>query len=178
MAQVLTIHDDGRTIQLGVGTRLELRLPDNPSTGYRWSVEADSRFVTVEEGVYTQLVHGLGGGGERQWWINTCQTGCTTLRLSRWRPWESESSAIERFAVTLEILSGHPWELCLKVLGRQIGHGGAFSLALLSLQGRGVECRSQSWLFLGPARRLVPSMAITALVRSRLRRDEPAGSLS
>jgi inhibitor of cysteine peptidase len=108
MAQVLTIHDDGRTIQVGVGVRLELRLPDNPSTGYRWSVEVDSRFVTVEEGVYTQLVHGLGGGGERQWWITTCQAGSTTLRLSRWRPWESEQSAIERFAVTLEILSGHP----------------------------------------------------------------------
>ena len=37
MAQALTIRDDGRTIHVGVGARLELRRPDSPSTGCSWT---------------------------------------------------------------------------------------------------------------------------------------------
>lgn len=105
MPPVLTIRDDGRTLQVGFGARLELRLPDNPSTGYRWTVDADPRFVVVEEGGYTQLGQGPGAGGERQWWITPRRVGTTRLRLRRWRPWEGEQATIERYAVTLRILS-------------------------------------------------------------------------
>lgn len=108
MKQVLTIRDHGRTVQVSVGARLELRLADNPSTGYCWTVEADPRFVVIEAGAYTQLGQGPGAGGEQQWWITPRQVGTTTLRLRRGRPWEGEPATIERFAVTLRILSRDP----------------------------------------------------------------------
>lgn len=104
MTQVLTIRDAGRTLEVVVGARLELRLPDNPSTGHRWTVAADPRFVLFEEGAYTQLGQEPGAGGERQWWITPREVGTTTLGLSRWRPWEGEQAAVERYAVTLRIL--------------------------------------------------------------------------
>ena len=50
MAASLTESDNGKTIPLKVGAEATLRLPENPSTGYRWALDAaDSSVATIAE---------------------------------------------------------------------------------------------------------------------------------
>ena len=53
MSSTLTSADNGRTVDLRVGDQVTLRLPENPSTGYRWAVDAaDASLVEIQEGEY------------------------------------------------------------------------------------------------------------------------------
>lgn len=40
---VLTRADNNRTAELRVGERLEVRLPENPTTGFSWAVDENDR---------------------------------------------------------------------------------------------------------------------------------------
>lgn len=43
MSSVLTSADNEKTVDMHVGDEAALRLPENPSTGYRWAVNAADR---------------------------------------------------------------------------------------------------------------------------------------
>lgn len=103
MAPTLSASDNGKTITLSVGTQAELRLPDNPSTGYRWTFKGDTSLIGIEEGAYIQLSNSVGGGGERQWFLKAKNPGRTTVLFKRWREWEGEQSAIESYGITVHI---------------------------------------------------------------------------
>lgn len=99
----LSASDHGKTIPLTVGSTVELRLPDNPSTGYRWTFKADPTMVHIKEGRYTQSSELVGSGGEMQWFLQALKPGTTAVLFKRWREWEGEQSAIESFQLTLSI---------------------------------------------------------------------------
>jgi inhibitor of cysteine peptidase len=86
-----------------VGDTVELRLPENPSTGYRWAIDAlDETHVAIGETGF----HGrtdVGGGGEAYWRLRAVGAGQTAITLKRWRPFEGDRSIVERFAITLRI---------------------------------------------------------------------------
>jgi len=104
MPSVLTSADNGKTVDLRVGEEATLRLPENPSTGYRWAVDAaDPNLVDFEQGNYVSTSNSVGGGGEVQWLIKAKAPGATEAKFKRWRPWEGDGSVVERYAVTLRI---------------------------------------------------------------------------
>ena len=104
MASVLTSADNGRTIDLRVGAEAALSLPENPSTGYRWAVDAaDENIAEIREEPFNPASKAVGGGGEARWLIRAKAPGATTVKLKRWRQWEGESSIVERFEVALRI---------------------------------------------------------------------------
>jgi len=104
MSSILTSADNGRTVDLRVGAEAALRLPENPSTGYRWAVDAaDWNLVAIEEGEYVSTSEMIGGGGEARWLIRAKAPGTTEIKLKRWRPWEGERSVVERYQVGLRI---------------------------------------------------------------------------
>ncbi len=37
---ILTLIDNGRSVTIGIGDVLSLRLSENPTTGYRWKLES------------------------------------------------------------------------------------------------------------------------------------------
>ncbi|WP_374568644.1 protease inhibitor I42 family protein [Ideonella sp.] len=100
---VLTAADDGRTVELRVGAEVVIQLPDNPSTGYRWEIEADKSVVDIKRHHFEQQAHQVGGGGESSWVLQAIAPGVSPVKLMLWRPWESERDAIQRFVVTLRI---------------------------------------------------------------------------
>lgn len=100
---MLSSSDNGKTVELQVGSTIELRLPGNPSTGYEWAVDADPAFVEMGDGRYMPSSNGVGSGGQLQWSIKAKAAGTTTIRLKHWRPWEGEPSVVERYEVTLAI---------------------------------------------------------------------------
>jgi inhibitor of cysteine peptidase len=103
MASDLTSADNGRIIAVRVGDDVTLLLPDNPSTGFRWAVDADPDFVKIEVGEFIPPSTMVGGGGEAHWSFKAKRPGITKVTLTRWRPWEGERSAIERYEITLQV---------------------------------------------------------------------------
>ena len=104
MAPVLTSADKGKTINLRVGAEATLRLPENPSTGYRWTIDAaDWNVAEIREEAYEPSSEAVGGGGEAQWLMKAKAPGATTIKLKRWRQWEGEGSVVERFELTLRV---------------------------------------------------------------------------
>ena len=81
MVPVLSVADNGKTIDLLVGHSVLLRLPENPSTGYGWTLDADSRLVEIGEKRHVHSAETVGSGGESQWSIKAVVPGATTLRL-------------------------------------------------------------------------------------------------
>jgi len=103
MPSVLTSSDNGRTVDVRVGAEVALRLPENPSTGYGWAVDADTPLVEIERGDYVPTSNAAGGGGEARWLMRAMVPGTTQIKLKRWREWEGERSVVERYEVTLKI---------------------------------------------------------------------------
>lgn len=100
---LLTSADNGQTVTLHQGARGELRLPETPTSGYRWTLQSAPPILAISEAEFTPRLTGLGGGGERRWLIQARTTGMGTLSLKRWRDWEGESSVMERYQVTFQI---------------------------------------------------------------------------
>lgn len=97
----------GTTIALAVGDTMVLQLPENASTGYRWAFTSlDRDRLSVDEENYRASGRGLGSGGQAHWRLVARAPGRVRVVLSRQRSWEGERSAIEQFAVDVEIANG------------------------------------------------------------------------
>ncbi|MEB3334177.1 MAG: protease inhibitor I42 family protein, partial [Cyanobacteriota bacterium] len=103
MATQLTTANNGQTIPVAQGASVELRLPENPTTGYRWTLVAPPSSVAVVEDTYTSAGSMPGSGGERRWVLQAKTPGTAALQFKRWREWEGEASVVERYALTLKI---------------------------------------------------------------------------
>jgi inhibitor of cysteine peptidase len=103
--QTLTQADNGTTVRARPGDRIVIRLPENPTTGYRWSSDAtDDRVISLRSTEYTPPTGGgVGGSGSVTLVFEARATGEGSIRLKRWRDWEGEASVRERFAVTVSV---------------------------------------------------------------------------
>lgn len=77
---------------------LRLSLPENPSTGYRWSCELlPGGVVEISSDVFEPAPTGLvGASGNRIWIFRHIQAGDAYLILTYYRPWEGMAQAVEQ----------------------------------------------------------------------------------
>src|SRR5439155_24206118 len=79
----LTELDDGRTIEATVGDTIELRLPENATTGYRWAFDGlDEHVVRADEGELIGKPARVGSGGGVRWRLTVLTGAPTGVRLS------------------------------------------------------------------------------------------------
>ena len=65
---MLTERDDGRTIEVQVGDRLVLELPQIAGTGYRWTLDGPvPEALEVREESFRARSNPLGSGGTAAW---------------------------------------------------------------------------------------------------------------
>jgi inhibitor of cysteine peptidase len=85
---------------LAPGETLIIRLQENPTTGYRWTVESNAG-MRLDDDSFSRTGTGVGGGGSRrlQWTAQAPGTHSITLLLRR--PWEAADTAIGRFSLTV-----------------------------------------------------------------------------
>ena len=103
MALEISTSQNGQTLAIKVGDSVELRLPENASTGYRWAVDVlDEAHVMVCETGFRGR-DSAGSGGDAYWQLRATAPGDTAIGLKRWRPFEGDRSIVERFAITLHI---------------------------------------------------------------------------
>lgn len=95
----------GTTIRLEVGERLEVRLSENPTSGFRWRVEEqDPGILELVSSVYTpDAPRRPGAGGERALTFEAKKPGVSPLRLRLRRPRGAEGAASGEFAMAVEV---------------------------------------------------------------------------
>jgi inhibitor of cysteine peptidase len=96
--------DKGRHIELRKGDILVVRLPENPSTGYRWAVHHDGGVLQVE-GTHFDPMEGsrVGAGGWRTLRLKAAATGTAKLQLKLWQEWEGDASVSDRYDVSVRV---------------------------------------------------------------------------
>ena len=104
---ILTEQDDGRTLDVTVGTYVTISLYENPTTGYRWSVCGfGSTSLTLESDDYAlPSASAIGGGGIRSFRFLAQAPATTKIDLKNKREWESEMLAVDTFAAVITV---HP----------------------------------------------------------------------
>jgi inhibitor of cysteine peptidase len=94
--------DTGKKLDVRIGEFLKLRLPENPTTGYRWQLLASgSPTLQLTEQSFAPSTASVGAGGMRSWVFRAELEGITRLELEQRRSWERQ--AVDRFNVTIAV---------------------------------------------------------------------------
>lgn len=92
----LGAEDNGRILDVSVGTVVVIKLPENPSTGYTWQYAAGENIAEVIEDVYIPPKNQIPGkGGTRV--VKLKVTGSGEFTMDYVRPWENQP--IDHFSV-------------------------------------------------------------------------------
>ncbi len=102
-AWVVTEADAGRSIQVPVGTMLDVALPGNPTTGYAWQrAPGDPGGIeSVGAARFEPSGPALGQGGTEHLGFRVTKTGATPLWLVYRRPFEKNVAPARTFSVTI-----------------------------------------------------------------------------
>jgi inhibitor of cysteine peptidase len=102
-ATLLTEADATAPRLINTGENIELRLSENPSTGYVWSLAFDPPdSATILGDHFTAKGDRIGASGAREWSIAINRTGAIVVRAKIWRPWEGEASVTKRLEFRVE----------------------------------------------------------------------------
>ena len=104
-AITLTIANNGESIECRQGDEINLRLPENPTTGYRWRIVQVDGIVQEADSYRPDPNPQLGSGGIREFRFRVNAVGQGRLELKHWREWEGEKSVRERYGVDIKITS-------------------------------------------------------------------------
>lgn len=98
--RTLSRSDDGGSIELSVGETLDVRLPENATTGYRWTVgQCDGDVLRLDESSASYPSAEAGSAGVAQFAFRAMQPGVTELVLEERRSWEVGRPAARSFTV-------------------------------------------------------------------------------
>ena len=98
---ILNEQDSGSIINMKVGNVVTVRLKENPTTGYRWTVETASGLEQIGDNFEVEAGGAIGAGGIRVFQFRSTRVGSYELLMKNWREWENESSALARFVVKI-----------------------------------------------------------------------------
>lgn len=102
---IITPSESGKTLHAQVGDVVVVRLPESPTTGFRWAIVGgpddvlrlrDDRFELAGGG-------GIGGGGTRIFRLAANRGGTAGVELKLWQEWEGEKSVTDRVRVTVHV---------------------------------------------------------------------------
>jgi inhibitor of cysteine peptidase len=101
----LTRSNNGESVKLRPEDEIEVQLPENATTGYRWYIERADGLTEIP--VQAEISPPdpnpqFGRGGVRKFRFRAEGRTTGRLQLKHWREWEGDSSVLERFAVDFE----------------------------------------------------------------------------
>ena len=92
---------NGAALTVRVGETITVRLPENPTTGFRWRPDVDTDSLAIADDRYQGPDQPRGAQGVHVFDLSPTRAGATALRLVKARSWESEPADV--FAVTLDV---------------------------------------------------------------------------
>ncbi len=94
---------DKKALELKPGEELEIHLPENPTTGYRWHLASEeTRIVDLVDDQLKPSSQRPGAGGERSWRFRAVRPGAARIELASRRSWEAGAPA-RSFTVDLRV---------------------------------------------------------------------------
>jgi len=101
---ILTCNDKEHTVDVDAHSFVNVRLEENPTTGYRWEVETAEGLTLVSDSFEPG---GLlpGAAGMRVFQFRVPDAGTHNLSIKNWREWKGDSSIISRYYVTIVVKS-------------------------------------------------------------------------
>jgi inhibitor of cysteine peptidase len=100
----LVEKDSGRTIDIRSGETVEITLPENATTGYRWAIDhCDEEFIEALATEPHYPAKAVGSGGEVGFLFQAKKIGTGEIVLKQWRQWLGDSSVVARFRVRLNV---------------------------------------------------------------------------
>jgi inhibitor of cysteine peptidase len=100
----LTRNDHGKVLTAAAGSVVLLTLPENPTTGYRWQLDASFGLRGRGSGFKTDSGE-VGSGGARVFRFDLEPVEEVTLRATCRRTWMADEPASDHFEVTLKVVS-------------------------------------------------------------------------
>ncbi len=97
---------DGNEIELRTGETLEIRLSENPTTGFRWALESSGAPACIlVEDYYEPSTRAPGAGGGHRWRFQANQVGEGRIELRYRRSWEGQGAAARTFSLRIRVAS-------------------------------------------------------------------------
>jgi len=104
MTVLVTDVDRSSTVSVPLSEEVVLELEENPTTGYRWTIETTGDAVKELASTYTPSpAAGIGGGGRRIVRFLATRPGTTSIRAALRRPWEQPDRSINQYAITITV---------------------------------------------------------------------------
>jgi inhibitor of cysteine peptidase len=100
----ITEDSNGTEIDLAAGETLEVRLQENPSTGFKWVLESAGKGACALVGDAFENGGAIPGQpGTHRWEFRAEQAGSGTITLSYQRPWEEKQSPARSFTLRVRV---------------------------------------------------------------------------
>lgn len=106
----LTLDNHARhcqPLQLSPGQEFNLRLPSNPTTGFRWTLRADAapqlKLLGPEVYIVPEEAGLVGAAGVSSWRFRAVARGEAALGLDYARPWEREVAPARQFDCRIRV---------------------------------------------------------------------------
>lgn len=101
----VTQADNGQSVPIRMGDRVVVHLPENPTTGFQWSLDRTNHEVLqIEDAADAVLPDGtVGRGGQRTFVLQGKKSGVAESHFKLWREWEGDKSITKHFVVTVEV---------------------------------------------------------------------------
>ena len=99
----VTEENNGSTVDLDIGDRLEITLESNPTTGYQWETIGDisSYLHQLGEPVYEPSGERIGSGGKTIFTFEAIGAGQTRLELVYRQSFDKETPPTKTFGLTV-----------------------------------------------------------------------------
>ena len=100
--------NNGETQKIGLDTEIQLRLAENPTTGFIWNLSVTTGLSIINESYIPDDPTGklIGSGGTHVWFLTATQAGTQLISGVYSRPWESTPADATMFTLTLLIGEG------------------------------------------------------------------------
>jgi inhibitor of cysteine peptidase len=101
---VFTEYNNGSTVELETGDTFQIKLNENPTTGYQWTVETTGGLEIMSDNYTSSAAPGLvGAGGIHEWDIKATASGTQQVTAVYSRPWENLTGSEQRFVLTVQV---------------------------------------------------------------------------
>ena len=95
---------NGRALAVELNRLFEICLRENPTTGYRWTIDADGApFAILVDDSFQSGGDRPGAGGIHRWRFRAAEPGSTKIALSYRRPWEQGVPPEQAFTLSVRI---------------------------------------------------------------------------
>ena len=95
---------DGREVDINVGDVAEVKLAENPTTGYRWVFASKPEPVCqVADDSFEPGGTASGAGGTHRWKFEAVSSGTGAVKLEYRRPWEKNAAAGQTFTLNIRV---------------------------------------------------------------------------